>query len=607
MTTGSNSGTERRMLDPSNAVLDGQARVNAEIFAAVEILGRKLERVEGERDRLARRLALIESSATVDEKTGKLYLPALVQQTPARTAAQGAPKWMVSATVMSSAVALFALGLVLFREPAPTLTKEQVALLESLRTSQFTQLSPDSKSWKSLASEDAAPENAAAAAAPAATVAAAPAITPPVVPAPVAQTAAVAVPPAPAASAQLPSPSELEKFEQTAETPKPVTVAPAPVIADASAPVPLTKAEKTATAAAPAVNPQEVDIPGEDEAPVKATAKAAKNEAAKNESAVAHAQDEVATKGVTTVVPTSDEAGGLTPDTALPKKLATLQKRAYQGIPEAQHDLATIYAAGTAVPQDYHRAAFWFTKAADGGVANANYNMGVIYHQGLGVPVDMGKALEWYAKAAELGHPEAMYNLGIAYIEGIGTKTDIDKGVSYFKRASKAGVTQAAYNLGVLYESNFIGKIDTQKAIEWYKVAAKAGHGGAKDALARLQNGSTDTTQAADSGDQAQTLANKVEPSAGGDEETGEGDSSPAPALAKPASDGPHTLLADIQRILIKQGTLPGRPDGVLSQQTEDAIRSSEKKFSLTEDGQPSQELLEKLLQSPPTADKQFP
>src|ERR1700722_12817573 len=94
---------EARLLDPSNAALDGQARINAEIFTAVEILGRKLERTEAERDRLARRLALIESAATVDEKTGKLYLPVLAQQdeTPAKEYAT--PKWMISATLMSSA------------------------------------------------------------------------------------------------------------------------------------------------------------------------------------------------------------------------------------------------------------------------------------------------------------------------------------------------------------------------------------------------------------------------------------------------------------------------------------------------------------------------
>ncbi len=348
----------------------------------------------------------------------------------------------------------------------------------------------------------------------------------------------------------------------------------------------MTAAEKAQTA----TSPQDAIIPGEDNIPEKTSKKIAAK-ADKGDKAAA--------------VAASEDAGGIAPDAALPKKLAVLQKRAYQGIPEAQHDLATLYAAGTLVPQDYHRAAFWFTKAAEGGVANAHYNMGVIYHQGLGVPVDMAKALGWYEKAAELGHPEAMYNLGIAYIEGIGTKVDIDKGVSYFKRASKAGVVQAAYNLGVLYESNFIGPIDTKKAAEWYKVAAKAGHTGARDALARLGGGAISNSAAADTGDQALTLADKIEPSAGGDEETGEGDSSP---VAEAPHKKPHSILSDIQRILIRQGTLPGPADGMLNQQTEDAIRSSQKKLNLTEDGQPSQELLEKLLQAPPAgADKQFP
>lgn len=603
-----------KLLDPTNATLDGQARVNAEIFTAVEILGRKLERVEEERNRLARRLALIESAATVDEKTGKLYLPVVMNEDAAPVKEYVTPKWMVPVSLMSSAIALFALGMVMFRTPAPALTKEQVALLESLRNSQFTQLAPDSKGWKSIttepqdnvsaASSNNAPVASSETPAPAATLpASAPTpsqpvaaalsqplpqpqvptaqqpialTTPPPAPLPTAQVAAIpATQPSAPPAAQLPSLSDLARQEQTAQPPKPVEASTVPPSLPATA--------KTKAASAENINPDNVVIPGEDEDTPE------------------QADNQAADKGkTTTAVAESKSAGGIAPDPALPKKLAKLQKRAYQGIPEAQHDLATIYAAGTLVPQDYHRAAFWFTKAADGGVANAHYNMGVIYHQGLGVPVDMAKALDWYGKAAELGHPEAMYNLGIAYIEGIGTKVDIDKGVSYFKRAAKAGVVQAAYNLGVLYESNFIGPIDTKKAIEWYKVAAKAGHAQARDALARMQaNGSM-----ADSGDQALKLADKVEPSAGGDDETGEGDSSP---VAETAHKKPQGILADIQRILIKQGVLPGQPDGVLSQQTEDAIRSTQKKLGMSEDGQPSQELLEKLLQAPPPADKQFP
>ena len=52
-----------RLLNPDHARLNGQERVNAEIFTAMEILGRKLERSEAERDRLARRLALIPERA----------------------------------------------------------------------------------------------------------------------------------------------------------------------------------------------------------------------------------------------------------------------------------------------------------------------------------------------------------------------------------------------------------------------------------------------------------------------------------------------------------------------------------------------------------------
>ena len=57
------------LLDPKNAQFSGQDRVNAEIFTAMEILGHKLERSEAEKQRLTKRLADIEASATLDEET----------------------------------------------------------------------------------------------------------------------------------------------------------------------------------------------------------------------------------------------------------------------------------------------------------------------------------------------------------------------------------------------------------------------------------------------------------------------------------------------------------------------------------------------------------
>lgn len=523
-----------RLLDPANEALTGQARVNAEIFTAVEILGRKLERSEAERDRLARRLALIESSATVDEKTGRLYLP-MVMETPARGVEYAAPKWMVAASLMSCVIALFALGLVLFREPSgPVLTAEQVAILNALKGTHLAVASPERGRWQYP--DRLEPEEV-----------------------------------EPAAGEKLPDESELARLEKAAEVPQTVVETPAPAPAVETPPV------RTA-----AVAPEHAIIPGEDTTIDKPII-------VKKEETVAPPPPQVVVKKKTPAVVMKENEDDVTPDANLPEKLADLEKRALQGIPEAQHDLATLYASGKVVARNYPRAIHWFTQAAEGGVANAYYNLGVIHHQGLGVSASMPKAIDFYEKAAELGHPEAMYNLGIAFIEGVGTKPDVERGVAYFKRAAKAGVAQAAYNLGVLYESNFIGPIDADKALEWYQAAADQGHGDAKVAVNRLKGTAA--------GDQALTLADMVEPAAGEGEEYGEGDASPASERPRPVTQGStQDLLADIQQLMIEQGVLPaGQADGLMSPQTQDAIRLYQKKLGLAEDGLPSRELFDKI------------
>jgi len=539
-----------RLLDPANDALQGQARVNAEIFSAVEIIGRKLERVEAERDALARRLALIESSALVDEATGKLYLPALVERT-APAAAAFAPRWVAPVSFMTAAIALFALGLALMRPEPQMLTKDQLAALDALSGPKLARITSDNAAWKHVAAVAPEPqqeENRADA---------------------------------------LPDATALAQMEQAAAPPQPVALMPEEKEADAPA---AQKAEDIQRA--------EGGQKAGDRAPVKAASVQATEDKAVEELAaqISKKPDVKTTAAPEKKTAQADDAkktqDGLSPDKSLTGKLALLQERAYQGVPEAEHDLATVYAAGNGAQQDYTRAIYWFKKAAAGGIANAHYNLGVIYHQGLGVPADIKTALGWYEKAAELGHPEALYNLGIAYIEGVGTETNVAKGVSYFKRAAKAGVTQAAYNLGVLYESNFIGPIDLAKAKEWYGLAADKGHADAQAALARLGGGQADVV--ADMNAEALTLADKVEPAAG---EKAQGRGAPA-----------RTLLSDIQDILVRRGFLPkAQADGNLNPQTEDAIRAVQERFGLPRDGQPSQEVFEKLLQAPPAGEKVFP
>lgn len=175
------------------------------------------------------------------------------------------------------------------------------------------------------------------------------------------------------------------------------------------------------------------------------------------------------------------------PDSALPSQIKTVEARAFDGVPEAQHDLAALYTAGQGgVKADFTRAAAWFEEAAINGVANARYNLGVLYHQGLGVSQDTNKALNWYKAAAAQNHPEAQYNLGIAYIEGVGTAYDPAKAAANFESAARAGIMEAAYNLGLIHENGLLGSPQVEDAIYWYSRAADNGSPEGKAALNQL-------------------------------------------------------------------------------------------------------------------------
>ena len=55
-------------------------------------------------------------------------------------------------------------------------------------------------------------------------------------------------------------------------------------------------------------------------------------------------------------------------------------------------------------------------------------------------------------------------------------------------------------------------------------------------------------------------------------------------------------LIKDIQAVLVEQRMLPGQPDGVMTAQTEDAIRNFQKQAGMPTDGRASQALLDFML-----------
>ncbi|HEV2186028.1 MAG TPA: tetratricopeptide repeat protein [Stellaceae bacterium] len=158
------------------------------------------------------------------------------------------------------------------------------------------------------------------------------------------------------------------------------------------------------------------------------------------------------------------------------QRLAYFQRGAQAGDPEAELQLAILYAKGEGVTQDYAIAAKWFRAAAEQGLARAQYDLGVLYERGRGVPTDAAQAASWYRKAADGKYPLAQYNLAVAYTKGEGTRKDPTEAALWYRRAASQGVVQAMVNLGMLYERGEGVPVSPVDAYAWYLTAARRGN-----------------------------------------------------------------------------------------------------------------------------------
>ena len=88
---------------------------------------------------------------------------------------------------------------------------------------------------------------------------------------------------------------------------------------------------------------------------------------------------------------------------ARPIDLEEVRKRAELGDPYEQVALATRYATGDDMPQDYPMALHWFLKAAEQGHVGAQDTLGAYYWLGHGAPKDVTKAYFWSVLARAAG------------------------------------------------------------------------------------------------------------------------------------------------------------------------------------------------------------
>ncbi|MBK5291484.1 MAG: ankyrin repeat domain-containing protein [Acidobacteriia bacterium] len=113
-------------------------------------------------------------------------------------------------------------------------------------------------------------------------------------------------------------------------------------------------------------------------------------------------------------------------------------RNAEEGNVTAQNSVATFYASGTSVDQDFGEAVKWYRRAAEQGSVDAQATLGAfLYSNDHGVPWDPDQAAFYLSKAAEEGNASAQYNLGLMYLaNGEGVSHDPDLAYLWLDRAA---------------------------------------------------------------------------------------------------------------------------------------------------------------------------
>lgn len=253
-----------------------------------------------------------------------------------------------------------------------------------------------------------------------------------------------------------------------------------------------------------------------------------------------------------------------------------MEQRARQGDPEAQHDLAVLYATGEGRPQDMREAAYWFREAAIQGIPAAQYNLGVLYEKGTGVQQDDVRALLWYHSAAERNHPRAQYNLGLFYAQGRGIPVNYAEARKWLRRAGDQGMTQALFELGQMEERGLGDAPDISKARALYAQAAALGDRAAAERLV------------------AMPLDSGVQPA----DAAGSADRPDSAAAAPLSPEAERETVRAVQQILIRLGHDIGAADGLLGERTREGIRDYQRRHDLPINGTPSPLLLQHMLKT---------
>ncbi|MEM7729839.1 MAG: peptidoglycan-binding protein [Pseudomonadota bacterium] len=265
--------------------------------------------------------------------------------------------------------------------------------------------------------------------------------------------------------------------------------------------------------------------------------------------------------------------------------LETLDAAVAAGNPVAQFQkgLAELEAGET------DAGASLIRQAANGGQPAALYRLAKLYETGEGVPRDDVMARQLIERAARGGNRIAMHDLALYYTEGRGgVELDMATAKSWFEQAANRGVVDSQFNLAILSESTESGETpDLANALFWYSVAARQGD---QFAVSRR-----DALRGAVSAEQLDAIDARVErfaPQA--IDKPANGIFEGLPWMGDPAP-ADQAQVRQAQTLLASLGYPVGTPDGVMGSRTRSAIVQFERANGLSETGQVSGVLLDRL------------
>ncbi len=127
--------------------------------------------------------------------------------------------------------------------------------------------------------------------------------------------------------------------------------------------------------------------------------------------------------------------------------LASLEKRALHGDPEAQYYLGRFYEHGPQPMRSIIRAVDFYSLSAKQHHPQAQYYLGQCYEEGRGIDQDRKKAIRLYKASKKQGNLDAAMKLAERFLTGSGMA--IERGFRAFRKLAKAG-NAAAQNEWVI-------------------------------------------------------------------------------------------------------------------------------------------------------------